>query len=196
MGRGGGGGGGGWVGKGGRAKCSARGLVRSVSYAQVPDLDQHQLDDDVLLVCVLLPAFVSSADAGGERSGPTDRHAHRRQPPPCVPHKYPDNPPATTSPANTQTHILHLCARTHPVLWAHFCSVPRLQFGHLAKLVQSWLNCYYWPILAAIQFAQFVQKTRYWRDFIANLICKKHPDIADSPLESASSQLMEGPISM
>ena len=54
--------------------------------------------------------------------------------------------------------------RTHPPssLGPYFCSVPLLWFGHLAKLVQSWLNCYYWPILAAIQFAQFVQKTRYW----------------------------------
>ena len=164
-----------------------------------PDLDRHQLDDDdVVLVCVLLPAFVSvSADAGGgERSGWTDRHAQ-----PAV-------SPRPASHTNTQTthqpppvRQIHKHIFSPPLRTTHFSGSirsvpPLLQFRHLAKLVQSWLNCYYWPILAAIQFAQFVQNTRYWRDFIANLICKKHPDIADSPLESASSQLMEGPISM
>ena len=42
---------------------SARGGQKCM-IAVADKLDQHQLDDDVLVVCVLLPAFVSSADAG------------------------------------------------------------------------------------------------------------------------------------
>ena len=190
------GGGGGWVGKGGRAKCSARGLVISVSYAQVPDLDQHQLDDDVLLVCVLLPAFVSSADAGGERSGQTDRHAH-----PAV-------SPRPASHTNTQTtHQPPPVRQIHKHIFSTSAHAPT-QFSGPIFLLSSpplvWASCKISPILAKLLLLAYISSNSICTvcakntilDFIANLICKKHPDIADSPLVSASSQLMEGPISM
>ena len=111
------GGGGGWV-ESRREQCKG--------WSEVFDceLDVHvhldQLDEDVLLVeCPAPPCLcLGSADAAARAAARlTDRHAHPPSAPACVPHKYPDKR-ATTSPANTQTHILQIRAAPHTTFYS------------------------------------------------------------------------------